>query len=1083
MIRSRWIRTLAFTALGLGAGSARPLCAQGTTTAAISGAVLDSVTGQGIESAQVQVINTSTGVTTGALTRDGGRFFVQGLLTGGPYTVTVRRIGYQPESRKGIMLSLGQNARVDFHLSQQVIELSGVTVEAAPTETPLISSARKGVDTYVGDSALRRLPTLSRNFTDFVRLTPQVALIASNSGNSAGGVNNRFNNIQIDGVSENDLFGLGSTGQPGGQSNGRSISLEAVKEYQVILSPYDVRQGNFSGALINAVTKSGTNEFHGTAGFYFKNSDLAQNVPFIRSSDLSVKDYAFSLGGPIVKDKVHFFVAPEFQTRTQPASGPYIGQSPEFSTPLPVDQATIDRFVTDLENYGLTPGSAGLVNNENPLNNVFARVDVALPSISSRLVALYNWAKSSNDVFSRSTSTFGLSSNLYTIKNTTNAPSLQLFTNFLNGSDNELTVGYSRIRDRRTPETAAPQISVTVPGLQSTNVTLRAGGEQFSQGNELDQDIIQVEDNYSFPVGTSHRVTVGTHDEFFKFRNLFTESSYGVWTFSDLDAFEAGEASTYRVSSSLTGNPADVVARFKGAQYGFYVEDNWAITPRFSLTYGLRADIPVLDSKPVFTDSVLTYFGRRTDEVPSGNVQWSPRIGFNWDVTGDQVNQLRGGVGVFVGRPPYVWIGNSFQNSGSGLGILNCSNSSSAPGKAPAFDPSATNPPTACANGNGLATGVVGPVDLMSKDLKYPQVLRLSLSYDRQLGSGFVGTLEGLYTRGLHDFFYINRNLVGPQGTDAHGRVMYGTLSASGQSNPRLVSSQFSEVIDITNQSKDYSYDLTAQLQKRFTERFEARVAYTFSHSYDVQSLTSSRAISNWQFGRELAGDHLAENTTTSIFDVPHRIVAAGTYTMPWKTWATSISLIYTGQSGAPYDYVYGGSSGRGDLNADGVTGNDLLYVPKNALDPSEIQFAPIPASSSGPAVAPNTQAVAFENFINSTPCLRDHRGEFLPRNSCRNPWQNFLDVTLEQALPSVQGRTLSLRLEVFNFANLLNSDWGRTRSAGTFNDVSLLTHSGQAADDATVSLFQFKPTYQKFTIENDPANYYQIQLSARLGF
>ncbi len=1077
-----WIRAVALAAIGLGAAGLSSLPAQGVTTAAVSGTVIDERSGQGIEAVQIQIVNRSTGVTTGVLTREGGQFFIQGLMVGGPYTITVRRVGYRPQSRDGIVLTLGQNLRLDFTLAPEAAQLAAVTVEAASAETPLISPARKGVDTYVGDTALRRLPTLNRSFTDFVRLTPQVSV--TGPGNSAGGVNNRFNNIEIDGASENDLFGLGSTGQPGGQSNGKSISLEAVKEYQVILSPYDVRQGNFAGALINAVTKSGTNEFHGSAFGFYRNSDLAQNVPFVRTSNLSVKDYGASVGGPIVKNRMHFFVAAELVDRVQPASGPYLGQSPTFSTPLPVDSATIVRFLDDIRSYGITPGSAGLVNNENPLRNLFARIDLALPSINSRLVARYNYGTANLDVFSRSASVFSLSSNRYTIKNTKNAPVVELITNFLNGWDNDLILGYNRIRDRRTPEVIAPQISVTVPGLQSSAVTLRAGGEQFSQGNALDQDIFELTDNVSFPIGRSHRITVGTHNEFFRFRNLFTESSYGVWTFDNLDSLEAGRPAAYRVSSSLTGNPADVVARFRGAQFGVYAEDNWRIGPRFSLTYGLRLDVPILNTKPVFTDSVLKYFGRRTDEVPSGNVQWSPRVGFNWDVTGDQVNQLRGGMGLFVGRPPYVWVGNSYQNSGSGLGILNCSRSTSAPGQAPAFDPDPMHPPLACANGVGLQTGVVGPVDIMSRDLKYPQVFRASLSYDRQLGDGFVATLEALYTRAVNNFFYINRNLVEDSAyVGPHGRVMYGRISASGQSNPFVVSRQFSEVIDIVNESKDYSYDLTAQIQKRFAQRFEATASYTYSHSYDVQSLTSSRAISNWQFGRDLAGDHLDRSTGVSLFDQPHKVVVAGTYTFPWRRWATNLSIIYTGQSGAPYDYVYGGSSGRGDLNADGVNTNDLVYVPRNAHDTTEIRFATIPGTGSTAPIDPATEADAFERFIESTPCLREHRGSFVPRNSCRNPWQSFIDLTLEQSLPSVSGRTLSVRLDVFNVANLLNRDWGRVRSAGAFSNVSLLTHVGQDPSDPTQPRFTFNPAYRKFVIANDASNYYQLQLSARLSF
>ncbi|HJR62504.1 MAG TPA: TonB-dependent receptor [Gemmatimonadaceae bacterium] len=1071
MIKTGRILALAAALTALVASDVTPLRAQGVTTGAISGRVTDS-SGVGIEAAQVQVINRATGFSTGTLSRSDGRYYVQSLEVGGPYSVNVRILGFEPQSRDTLFVTLGQNLRVDFVLIRRAAELA--TVEVTAEEDPVFSASHKGVQTLVSDSALRRLPTLNRNFTDFVRLTPQIS--TSGPGLSGGGVNNRFNNIQIDGASENDIFGLGSTGQPGGQARGKSITIEAVKEYQVLLTPFDVRQGNFAGVLINAVTKSGTNDFRATAFYYTRNEGLAQNSDFIRNSEFDQQQYGFSLGGPIIRDRLHFFVAPEWQAREAPAFGPFVGQSSSSTVPVPVDEADVARFTSILEGYGLQAGSPGRVVNENPLLNFFGRIDLALPEWNSRLFIRHNYGSAEDDVFSRSTAssnpTFGLTSAGFFFDSKKHATVGQLHTNFNNGANNELIVGYNRIRDSRTPNVRQPLVSVRVPNPNGGITTLQAGAEQFSQGNELDQDIFEITDNFSMPFG-AHTITVGTHNEFFKIRNLFTESSFGVWSFLSLDDLEAGDADTYRLARDL-GN--GVVAQFNAAQYGFYAQDLWQVTRNLSLTFGLRADIPVLRDKPRFTPVVDTLYGRRTDVVPSGNLQWSPRLGFNWDIRGDMTQQLRGGVGVFVGRPAFVWIGNAFQNSGSNLGFLNCSPSSSAPGPAPAFTPDIESQPTACANGQGLATGVVGPVNLLDEDLKFPQTLRFALGYDRLLPGDVTLTLEGLYTKGLNNFFYINRNLVGVQGTDRNGRVMYGAINANATSNPSVVSNRFSEVIDVTNQSRDYAYNLTGQIQKRFSGAFEARGSYTYSKVRDVQTLGSSRAISNWQFGRTLSGDHLQENLGISLFDQPHKVSISGTYTLPWRNFKTDISLIYSGISGNPFDYVYTGSGGRGDLNADSRNGNDLVYVPTDANDPNEIIFDPI-----GTSVTPAEQAEALERFINESECLSEHRGQILKRNSCRSPWQNFLDLSIRQSLPSIRGNTLAVQLDIFNLPNLLNDEWGRIQSQGDFANVNLLTHVRQIAGPLETSqgVFTFNPATRQFNTENFASNY-QVQLSVR---
>jgi hypothetical protein len=610
--------------------------------------------------------------------------------------------------------------------------------------------------------------------------------------------------------------------------------------------------------------------------------------------------------------------------------------------------------------------------------------------------------------------------------------------------------------------------------------------------------MLEVQNNYSHPIG-AHQLTVGAKLELYRLANRFTESAFGVYTFRSLDSLERGQPDTYRVSGDLGGG---VEANFRAGQYSAYAQDQWQLTPNVSLTYGVRADVPVVNDRPAYTPVVDTLYGRRTDRLPSGGLQVSPRLGFNWNVTGDRRNQLRGGVGVFVGRPPFVWVGNAFLNSGSGLGFLNCSPSAAAPGLPPQFSADPNGQPAYCLRQRAGAPaqtppdtvrlggrGVVGPVNLLDEKLRYPQVLRTSLAFDRLLSGGVVATVEGLYTRGLNNFFYINRNLIGPRGVDRNGRVIYGdTIRSTGVSNPALVSTRFNEVIDATNQSSDYSYSITGQLRKRFTDAVEFQGAYTYGRAYDVQSLIATRAISNWRFGRSLSGDHLARTRSVSIYDQPHRVVVSGTGRAPWRRFATDFSVVYIGQSGTPIDYVYGGFGGRGDLNADGVQGNDLVYIPTDAADPAQIRFRDITDARGVVLATAAQQAEAFDAFVDGAECLRAQRGRIAERNSCRNPWRNVLNVSLRQSLPTARGQNLSLQAEVFNFLNLLNSGWGLQRSANDLtSQVSLLDHVGQTAGALNGSagsqgVFQFNPATRRYTSENLASNW-QLQLSLRYSF
>jgi hypothetical protein len=1050
-----------------------------TTTGSIGGRVVGA-SGQGLGGVQVTVTNGETGRTINATTHDDGNYVVPGLEVGDRYRVGVRRIGFAPQTNDRVRVTLGQTTPVNFTLSEQATQLSSVTVTAAAQDA-IIATTQRGSQTTITDTLLRKLPTLNRNFTDFVQLTPQVS--TSGPGLSGAGVNNRYNNIQIDGATEKDLFGLGSTGQPGGQAGGKSIGIESVKEYQVLLAPYDVRVGNFAGLSVNAVTKSGTNDINGSLYTYWRDRAMERDQTYLTAFNQT--QYGLSVGGPIVKDKAFFFINPEWQTQARPTSGSALGDPGLSAATAAALSAGVTKFTNALNAVGMNNlGTGERVPVKNPLANVFVRFDFNLPW-NSTLVLRDNYAHAVQDVFSRGTLTgssstaFPLTSWLYQFQSTKNAPVAQLRTNFSNGSYNEAIVGYTRIRDQRaTPGTLQPAISVFEPNLAN----LEAGTENSSQANQLDQDITELTDNYTFPIGGSHRVTVGGQAQWYKVRNLFGQNKVGLWTFGSLDSLAAGQAEQYRISvpvcpdGTIGGAGCDGAVRFRAGQFAGYIQDDWTATPNFSMNIGVRVDDPVFFTKPPTNSKVQTDFGINTADIPSANLQWSPRVGFNWNVTGDSRNQLRGGIGMFQSSPAYVWMSNSFQNSGgvSGFASLNCGN----PAAAPVFNATAvTTPPTACRTAVTAAAGA--EVDYANPNLKFPQNLRGNLAYDRDLGRGYVATFEGLYTKAMNSLFYYNLALLdtGINKTSPDGRFLYGTSPGS----PALKVAGRNTVYDVVNKSQDYSYSLTAELQKRFTTNLGGSIAYTFTQAYSIQDLTSSTAGSQYRFGRTYSGTQLETPLAHSAFETPNRIVGDVSYTLPTKT---SISVIYQGQSGIHFTYV-----SSNDLNGDNQTLNDPIYIPTGPSDPKGPVFATT-STFNGISYTPAQQAAAFDSFISSTSCLNSQRGQIMKRNSCDTPWTNEFDVSAEQAVTTIRGQNLSLRLDIFNFGNLVNKNWGRQITTGNFSPVTLYNASGLVLPGTTttanltngVPKVTFNPTFNPFTYNNIFSNY-SMQLSFRYSF
>jgi hypothetical protein len=1106
MLKTRLFLTVA-TALALVTGASARLLAQGVTSGAISGTVTDQ-NGGAIEGAQVQIRNARTGASAGGITRANGQYNIQGIEPDPGYSITVRRIGFEPLTRDNRTVSLGQTTREDFQLKQQSTVLS--TVVTVAEATPVINPSKTGTGTTMGDSLLRRLPTLNRNFADFVTLVPQVST-STGVGLSGGGVNIRQNAIQIDGAASGDLFGLGTTGQPGAQANAKSIPLDAVKEYQVLLSPFDVRQGNFGGLLINAVTKTGTNEFHGTTYGYTRSQNLTRTQPYL--ADFKQQQYGFSLGGPILKDRLFFFVNPEWQKLNTPAIGSFIG------SPDSVARATdVTAFSDQLKVYGLTnPGSGASVLKQNPLTNVFGRVDAYLPGYT-RLVLRHNYAAADNTTFSRSTGTsssplFGLTSNSYLFSSKTHSSVAELLTNLPSGVFNELLLNLTTIKDFRTVPVTFPQITVrgftTAKGTPGA-LAMVAGTEASSQGNSLDQRTFELTENLTIPIGAQHHLTFGTKNLFYRPINLFGQNSMGSWTFADTTQFKLGNPVSYSVSAPLPTDPAAGLVNFRANMYSFYVQDAWQHSERLLISAGVRLEKPRFLDKPPENPSVLQNYGRSTSAVPSRSTI-SPRFSFNWDITGDQTNQLRGGLGYFTGTPPFVYLSNAFGNSGlSGYASLTCGGNATNQGTnatstiPPAFNAAnIATPPTSCApftpaGGTqrlGATTAASSNIATIDPNFRFPQYQKISMGYDHRFPSGLVGSLEGLYTKALSNPFYTNLALAPAQTQrDRNGRVLYGFLTATGGTAATVGGRQ--QVIDVTDVHGDYTYAITGTVQKTFFDNFQGSLAYSYSQTRDVAATTSSTQGSNYRYQRDVSGFLEDRSLTRGKEDMPHRIIATGTWRL--KT-LTDFSLVYVGNSGAPYDYVYaaGSGSGSGDANGDGQSQNDLVYVPKDAHDPNEILFNGFsqPAGSAAQIEAA-AQADAFDRYIDRVPCLKKNRGKLLSRNACRNPWQNDVDVSVGQSLRAFGQQNLQLRLDVINFGNLLNKRWGWQNFSDQNNTcgpicsaTTLLTQQGNLLPAGVTTnsplargIYTFNKTMKPWNADNAASNY-RMQLSLRYSF
>jgi Carboxypeptidase regulatory-like domain/TonB-dependent Receptor Plug Domain len=972
------------------------------TTSSVNGFVKNEK-GEFLVGSTIKFIHTPTGTAYQTLSDKDGRFFIVNMIPGGPYQVQVSNVGYANFDEADINLPLGENTRFDIGLATATSTLKEIVVTGT-------SKKKTGASTSIGKQQLATLPTLSRSLQDFTRLTPQA------NGNSFGGASNRFNNITIDGAVNNDVFGLSGSGTPGGQAGTTPISLDAIQEIQVVLAPYDVTYGNFTGGGVNAVTRSGTNKTEGSVYYFLRNNKTVGNDPVsgAKTTEFTDQQYGARLGGAFVKNKLFYFVSGEMTRRTAPT----LFNAGEASSLLTVAEA---QQLADTLNkrYGYDVGTFNSFAAETRSDKLFGRIDWNINE-THRLTVRHNYISAFDDNISRSVTLFRFGNNTYRFNNTQNITVAELRSRFGSRMSNNLIIGRHQIRDfRSTYGKLFPSIEI-VKG----SGTLQLGSERSSTANELDQDIIEITDNFKIFKG-KHTFTIGTHNEFFKFRNLFINNLNGRWRFASLNDFYGNFPRqldvTYSANKSVDPRPS---ARFNAAQLGFYVQDDIQFSSNFTLNIGLRADMPIVNTTPAFNKAVDSTFKGQysTSYIPNKQLLWAPRVGFNYDIEGNRKTIVRGGVGIFTGRVPFVWISNQFSNTG--LLLKTISQTDNTPTTAP-FDVNGGNGfnPNVDQQSNLGSGGSTYEVNLIDKNFKLPQVLRINLAADKRFEGNFNVTFEGIFSKTINNVFYRDVNLTPATGIvdQAYNNGFDKRIAFAGSTNARRINPLITNAIHISNTNKGYTFNIGFTANKT-TKNLFAQVAYNYNIAQDVNSGASSTALSNWEFV-QVVGDPNNPSVANSNYLLKHRITAILSYFIEYgKNFKTSVSFFYNGNSGQPFTYLV-----NGDLNSDGRFGNDLLYVPANA---SQIKFVDRLNSAGNAVVATAAQqAAAFEAYVNGDSYLTKRKGLFTERNGSSTPWEHVVDGRIAQDFTIKTGEkkhALQVTFDVFNLTNLLNNKWGR---------------------------------------------------------
>ena len=1033
--------------------------AQGSTTAALAGNVVDEK-GQGLPGASVIAVHEPTGSRYGGSTRADGRYNIVNMRVGGPYKITVSFVGYKNAVQSGIVLTLAQELRQNFKLEVNQSQLEEVKVVAS--RSSIINSGRTGAATTVGNNQITTLPTLNRSLGDFARLDPRA------NGLNFAGRNALYNNITVDGAFFNNAFALSST--IGGQAGASPISVDAIDQFQVLIAPYDVRQGMATGANINVVTKSGTNNWSGS-GYYFgsdqgfvgnKIGDVTNQYGTFARGQIGAR-----IGGALIKDKLFVFGSFEQETQTEPGSNfvaTRTGSEPNKSIAKAADLDRLKDFL--ISKFKYNPGAYENWNKEKYSQKVNLRLDWNI-SDKHKFNVKYNYLRSYADINpsnsgslsggrSPSAAVLPFQGSLYRINNNLDSYIAELNSTFSSSVANNLTVGYTQMRDfRQSPVNDNPFPTVDI-GNNDLNELTAFGYEPFSANNILNSDIFQIADNLTIYKG-KNVYTFGLAYETNSFMNGFAPNYYGGYQFKSIDDFinsANGDTKVIpaRYQQQWSNYSTFPFAEMKGNTFSLYGQDEITAAKGLKLTFGLRADATSFPSfdEPKYTNTYVPSLTFRdgvkltTNKFPETTVLWSPRFGFNWDVKDDKQTQIRGGVGVFSGRVPYVWLSNQLSNNGVLFGSENIQNPTNRPFNPDvnAYRPAITLPLTPTA----YNLAVTDP------NFKFSQVFRTNLALDKNLGDGWILGLEGIYTKDINAVYLENVNL--PKSTvkavGADNRVIFYTLGANGLPSavrnfaiygnvrgvnapavgPNTVSSpNISDAIVIKNTDLGYSYALTATISKSFENGLFASLAYTNSDSRSVND-GGSIAQSQWR-DRVVSGDPNENVASYSSYIQTHRFNAYGSYRLNYlnENASTTFGFTYSAAPAGRFSYTY-----SGDMNGDNQTSNDLIFIPRSQSDILLRDLGTYTAAQ---------QWADLDKYITQDSYLNSHRGHYAQRNGAELPWSANFDFKIIQDFYIKVGghkNTLQFTLDVFNFGNYVTPQWGLNQStlrAGLINYVA----------------------------------------------
>jgi hypothetical protein len=1047
---------------------------QGVTTSALTGTVV-STDGQPITVGTVTAVHLPSGTQYRAAITSSGRYNLPNLRIGGPYRVTATSIGFDPRSENDITLALGQSSRIDFRLTRAAVTLQGVTVTAE--RDALLNAGRTGASMTVSQLKVAVTPSIKRSTRDLTKLDPR-----SDGNMSFAGKNWLYNNISVDGSYFNNPYGLDDPA-PGGQANAEPVPYDAVAELQVSIAPFDVREGGFTGANINTVTKSGTNEFRGSLYSFLRNDAFEGNKvsgeKVVANPDLSYNQTGVSLSGPLVRDKLFFYVNGEIERTKYPGSDFVAGSGSGGGLGVSRVQASVMDAIRQrmISGYNYDPGPYQDYFFHTDNDKLIAKLDWNMRP-NQTVTLRYNYLDASRDlnphpfVFSYVFSGRGPSSTSlpfyksgYAIKNNLHSVALEHNGRWERFA-NRFFASYNRFRDQRAPFSEDfPTIEIGEAGVGYTTL----GHEPFSIHNILDQDVVQLTNNLSYFRG-KHTYTVGANFESFKFFNSFNlfrhgffPSFYpgGTW-FSSVNEFMNATTGPNKINfNAMIGGGPLKGEIFHVGQASLYAQDELLATDRLKLTFGVRVDVPMY-----FTDPVDNPFSRgltaldendRTETIdqsklPDAKLMFSPRVGFNWNAAGERSTQIRGGTGIFTGRVPFVWLGNVISN----------------PGFNPNLPPAPGAPVVETRKGAILQQSF--DLNAMPSDFKWPQVWTTDLAIDRRLPWETLGTLELIYSKDLTSIFLRNADLVTPKRTLPDGRPYFGGAGAN-ELNP-----DFAGIYVIDNTDEGYNFNITAQLRKTFARYVDASLGYSFNTAKNMLKSTEIASVL-WQ-SQPVQGDPNKPGLSYSEFGQRHRIVGTASYSKQWSDrFKTQLGMFlevaegnrFAGAGGNRYSFIY-----SGDVNGDGQAGNDLIYIPK---DQNDILLDPLGTISAA------DQWNRLNAFIEQDSYLKDHRGEIAERFGAVNPWYSNIDLRILQDIAVGRGNTrhtFQLTLDLLNVANLVNSDWGvrKVASAAATSPLTLTRFNSAGAP-----VFNFTGPTETYVDDPSLFSRWRAQLGARYFF